>query len=462
MMFTEIELKNYMSLKNIKLDMKQKNDAKSIVAIYGENGSGKSNVVSAFMNLSLSINTLKSQKIFNKMESNILSDDENDNNMSDDAKKMKLDAIRSIQNSQYTSLLRIFQNTYLFGEHGPTELKFNFKIDGHAGYYKLVFEKSNGKAYLATEELNYVIKKSSGMIYIITGDKDGNISYKLSPQLLKNKELFASIDDSIYRLWGKHSFLSIFNEFQNENNNKYIEDNVLASFLTVISDFRQISFKTDGASGMSQFPKLLPDLYRGTIDYDGSEERIIRTMAALDKYFVPLYSDIVELSYKSIRVDDNMIRYELYEKKRISNKIVEIPFALESNGTKRLLDLFPLFLNAVNGNTVIIDEIDQGIHDLLIDRIIDNIKEDITGQLIFTTHDTQVMKQLDVSSLYVIQVDSEGNKRIVNISKASKGKIAANNNVQKLYLDGYFAGIPYSDDVDFYDILEGIGVNNDK
>ncbi|WP_155832132.1 AAA family ATPase [Companilactobacillus nodensis] len=157
-----------------------------------------------------------------------------------------------------------------------------------------------------------------------------------------------------------------------------------------------------------------------------------------------------------------MIRYELYEKKRISNKIVEIPFALESNGTKRLLDLFPLFLNAVNGNTVIIDEIDQGIHDLLIDRIIDNIKEDITGQLIFTTHDTQVMKQLDVSSLYVIQVDSEGNKRIVNISKASKGKIAANNNIQKLYLDGYFAGIPYSDDVDFYDILEGIGVNNDK
>lgn len=175
------------------------------------------------------------------------------------------------------------------------------------------------------------------------------------------------------------------------------------------------------------------------------------------KYFIPLYSDIESMFYKKNNTENGEINYELYEKKRISNKLITIPFDLESNGTQRLLSLFPLFLNAIAGRTVIIDEIDQGIHDLLIERLIDNVREDLEGQLIFTTHDTQIMQQLDASSLYVLQVDYAGNKRIVNISKASQKNIAANNNIQKLYLNGYFSGIPYADDVDFYDILEDLG-----
>ena len=166
-----------------------------------------------------------------------------------------------------------------------------------------------------------------------------------------------------------------------------------------------------------------------------------------------MYSDIENIFYKKSSSKSDEIHYELYEKKRISNTLITVPFSLESNGTKKLLNLFPLFLNAISGQTVIIDEIDQGIHDLLVERIVDNVQEDLEGQLIFTTHDTQIMQQLDVSSLYVLQIDSLGNKRIVNLSKASQKSIAANNNIQKLYLNGYFSGVPYADDVDFYDIL---------
>lgn len=439
-MFTSVEFENYMSLKKLELNIKQKNDFKNIVAIYGENGSGKSNVVSAFMNLRLSLDTLNAKK---RLDEFVSSD------------------IRNIYSGR-SRIDGVFENTYLFGATEPMSLKYNFKIDGHFGYYKLILKKdNNGLLYLASEELNYLIKKSSGIVFHITSDDKQNISVKISPQLFKNANLSNSMNDLINRLWGKHTFLAIFRNFEVENNEKYIIENVLNNFLKVLSKFGNLSFKTDDASGTNTFTQILHNLISGTVNNENTKDKIEKTSESLSKYFVPLYSDIMSLFYKTESLEDNKTKYELYEKKRISNEVVEIPFILESNGTKKLLDLFPLLLNAVDGNTVVIDEIDQGIHDLLIDRIIDNIKDDITGQLIFTTHDTQVMKQLDTSSLYVIQVDSSGNKRISNISRASKGNIASNNNIQKLYLEGYFAGIPYADDVDFYDIIENLEVDHD-
>ncbi|APX71971.1 ATP-binding protein [Companilactobacillus allii] len=450
-MFTSVEFENYMSLKKLKLNIKQKNDFKKIVAIYGENGSGKSNIVSAFMNLRLSLDTLNAKK---KLDEFLSSDTKNENIMN--VKHY------TAMYSDRSRIDRVFENTYLLGATEPMSLKYNFKIYGHFGYYKLIFKKdSSGSLYLASEELNYLIKKSSGVIFHITSDENQNISIKVSPQLFKNANLSNSMDDLIKRLWGKHTFLAIFQEFAVENNEKYIIENVLNNFLKVQSKFEHLSFKTDNARGANNFRQMLHNLISGTVNNGNTRNKIENTSESLNKYFVPLYSDIMSLHYKTESLEDNKTKYELYEKKRISDEIVEIPFVLESNGTKKLLNLFPLLLNAVNGDTVIIDEIDQGIHDLLIDRIIENVKDDITGQLIFTTHDTQVMKQLDVSSLYVIQVDSSGNKRVSNISKASKSNIASNNNIQKLYLEGYFAGIPYADDVDFYDIIENLGVNHD-
>ena len=74
--------------------------------------------------------------------------------------------------------------------------------------------------------------------------------------------------------------------------------------------------------------------------------------------------------------------------KKINKKIVEVPFDLESTGTKKLLTLFPLFYSVAEGDVVFIDEIDTGIHDVLFAHIIKNIVDTSKGQLIFTTHNT--------------------------------------------------------------------------
>jgi len=464
-MFTGLEIENYKAFKNLKLKMKKNNLPKSIVAIYGENGAGKSNIVSAFMNLGMSLRTVDTQKQWTEIQTQMAAEKdltENDNSQNSLSEAM-LAFIRSGK-MNYRQLSQIFNaSTHMIGTTKPMRVQYDFELDGHHGYYELIFKISDSKKmYLASETLNYLIKKSSGVLFEITSGSDGNIAYKWSPTLYKNSEIRKLIDDSVERLWGKHTFLAILNSFMTDSNQKYIKKNVSENLLKVIGNFGRIAFRTDMATGVNAFSTMLGDLNRGRIRRnDDNKHKLEVTKEALNKYFVPLYSDVLGVSYRAKIVDDK-IEYRLYVQKRIGGQKLIIPFDFESNGTKKLLNLFPLFLNAVYGETVIIDEIDQGIHDLLIDRLIDNLQDDIKGQLIMTTHDTQVMQQLSVSSLYVIQTDNDGNKQVANLSKASKDNIAAHNNVQKMYLNGYFSGVPYADDVDFYDILSGLEGSSDE
>lgn len=453
-MITALHLDNYKSFKHLDLVLKKGEKPKKIVAIYGENGSGKSNIVSAFQKLTASLRTVDIQTELAKIQAKNIDD-------TDEGNQIPGFILSLIKNGKLndTNLLSVFRSTYMLQTDEPMKVKYDFNINGREGYYELVFKKNNGKPYLFSEKLYFLIKKSAGNIFEIFSNHNGEINMTFSPSLFLKRDIKEITEDAVSRLWGNHTFLSIFNNIVNQTNRKYITDNISKNFMSVLSEFNAIAYKSDDSTSVNVFGKLLSNMIAGKVENSKDQlKKIELTEISLKKYFVPLYSDIMDVFYKYVNDDKNYLRYELYEKKRIGGEILEIPFGLESHGTKQLLDLFPLFLNAVHGETVVIDEIDQGIHDLLIDRLIDNIKDDIEGQLIFTTHDTQVMKELDSSSLYIIKINSEGNKEVVNISKNNKTNIAAHNNVQKKYLEGYFAGIPYSDDVDFYDILENLEV----
>lgn len=453
-MITALHLNNYKSFKQLDLDLKKGNRPKKMVAIYGENGSGKSNIVSAFQNLVASLKTVSIQAELAKVQAQNMDESEGENRVPN----FVLELIRNGTLND-TDLLSVFRNTYMFQTDEPMRIKYDFSIDGKEGYYEFIFKKHENKPYLSSEKLYFLIKKSSGILFQISNDDNGGVKEVWSPSLFKNNEIKKLTEDATSRLWGKHTFLSIFNNITHQTNKKYIEDNISNNFLAVLNEFNTIAFKSDRSTGINMFGQLLQNMMIGQVpDDENQRNRIKSTENSLRKYFIPLYSDIMDIFYNIISDGKDTLRYELYEKKRIGGEILEIPFKLESHGTRQLLELFPLFLNAVHGETVVIDEIDQGIHDLLIDRLIENIKDDIEGQLIFTTHDTQVMKELDPTSLYIIQIDSEGNKRVVNVPQVKNSNITAHNNIQKKYLEGYFSGIPYSDDVDFFDILEDLEV----
>ena len=148
----------------------------------------------------------------------------------------------------------------------------------------------------------------------------------------------------------------------------------------------------------------------------------------------------------------------------IADKLRDIPYTDESRGTKRILSQFTDLMSAMTGGTVVIDEIDNGIHDVMIKNIIMSIKDELKGQLIITTHNTLLWEFLPKNEVYIIDVDYKGNKSINCITDYNV-KIQKNHNNRDLYFKGVFGGVPNGEYIDFEDIrrtLEDFEAKEDK
>ena len=82
-MLSYIELKNFKSLTDVKIDLRGENKKpKKMIFIYGENGAGKTNLISSILFLEKSLltlsNNIKLRKIYDKNVPELLSDIEND------------------------------------------------------------------------------------------------------------------------------------------------------------------------------------------------------------------------------------------------------------------------------------------------------------------------------------------------------------------------------------------------
>ena len=99
------------------------------------------------------------------------------------------------------------------------------------------------------------------------------------------------------------------------------------------------------------------------------------------------------------------------------------------------------------------DEIDYEIHDLLMEAIIESILDIKCGQLIATTHNTMLLQNIDKKNVYIIDLDSEANKQVINLGSASK-RIQPNHSIYSQYLQGHFGGVPFIDDIDLEYVQE--------
>ena len=152
-------------------------------------------------------------------------------------------------------------------------------------------------------------------------------------------------------------------------------------------------------------------------------------------------------------MDEDRLEYELYFKKLIGNQIVDVPFTYESTGTQKLLDIFPFLFSSILGSSVFLDEIDSGIHDLLMANILEQLNGDIKGQFIATTHNTMLMERLPQDSVYIIVSDANGDKDIVCVSDY-KFRTQKNNNIRSKYLRGDYEGVPFVGYLSFKDLVD--------
>ena len=185
---------------------------------------------------------------------------------------------------------------------------------------------------------------------------------------------------------------------------------------------------------------MLMDLDSGTIKQDQIGQ-LLNYEEVIYSYFSALYSDIKDVSYHTKERKDSL-DYQLFIHKNIGGELTEIPFYLESNGTKNLLELLQAFFWVVKGNIVIVDEIDAGIHDVLMTSIIKNIRENISGQLIFTTHDVWQLSSslLRHDEIWFTEKNKDGSTDLYSLNDFKEHKTI---DIQKGYLCGRYGSIPF-------------------
>ena len=416
---------------------------KNFAAIYGENGSGKTNFILSIRFLIDSMVSFYSDHILQILQEKMDSG-EIENNLFSAIKAIGWDTPIHIQ-----TINESMKQCRMIGCTSPTEVEYGFHYKNHDGVYHIVFTDT-----ILEESLRFWTGKQTGTMYSVSMTNEHKIQCKLSPKAFQSARLRQDIQADAERFWGKHSLLGIIINQINRQNAIYTKDNYSQYFIDVLDCFNQLKVLTKNqlSAQLLLFKQnnntILPNLDSGVIS-KSALPLLQRSERVVNSILTQTYAEIKEVKYH-IEQDKDQLRYHLEIYKMIAGEVRRIDVDDESAGTIHILEILSPLMSALAGMTVFIDEADTGIHDILFRNIIESIKDDIAGQLILTTHNTTLLEKIDSQNAYIIYVDYEGNKEAVCIDEYDVQKT---NNARSLYLKGVFGGIPVSEPFDDSSIL---------
>ena len=127
---------------------------------------------------------------------------------------------------------------------------------------------------------------------------------------------------------------------------------------------------------------------------------------------------------------------------------ISLPAGIESEGTMRLLYYLIPLLDALNlGCVLAIDELDASLHPLLVRRVVEMFQSPKTNpkgaQLIFTTHDTSLLQDMETlfrrDQVWFVEKNEDQASELYSLAefKTQKGE-----DFSLAYLRGLYGGIP--------------------
>ena len=181
-----------------------------------------------------------------------------------------------------------------------------------------------------------------------------------------------------------------------------------------------------------------------------------KTEMALTMFFSSLYSNILAAHYVVEANQQGAQQYVLHFLEKTGNETVDVPYQCESTGTNKLVGLFDYLYKAATDDCVIfIDEIDEGINDILLRDIFNSIDDSIVGQFVVTTHNTLLLKASLKKNIYLLDRGQDNN--VVSYSLDEFGrKIQPATDVVGQYLNGLYGGVPQSGSFSIDYIVEAL------
>lgn len=173
------------------------------------------------------------------------------------------------------------------------------------------------------------------------------------------------------------------------------------------------------------------------VDSVPDELRKIMTVANLDESRLPKQFTTFEI-------------YSIYKKYDEKGKVVgeeKIPYEMESSGTKKMMAVVLTLLESLHKDRVIImDEFDDSFHLSLTKALLNIINsESNTNQFVFTTHNLNLLdSNLRVDQIYLMEKDFLGKTDVYSLFDFNELKGASRSDISfvKRYLNGQFGALP--------------------
>lgn len=156
----------------------------------------------------------------------------------------------------------------------------------------------------------------------------------------------------------------------------------------------------------------------------------------------PIMSSLAspELNFRMI----DILRFQTIHK-RAPNVVFDLDVE-ESNGTRKLFQILLRLLDVVrNGKSLMMDEFDMGLHTRLADFIIDIIHASENSQLLFTSHNTNLidMKRLRKDQVVFVNKLDDGSTEVYSLYDYKDFR--DNMDAEKGYIQGRFDAVPFVD-----------------
>lgn len=148
----------------------------------------------------------------------------------------------------------------------------------------------------------------------------------------------------------------------------------------------------------------------------------------------------------SIGVDNGVRTVKEFVFKQLGKNgyVGELDIKAQSDGTVRLLTLIPALYSAIKlGHTMVIDEINHSIHPSLIFALINYYANTTTtGQLIFTTHETCLLNQQQLMRPDEVWF-TEKNEGATRMYSLNEFKVHSTISIENGYMQGRYGAIPF-------------------
>lgn len=204
----------------------------------------------------------------------------------------------------------------------------------------------------------------------------------------------------------------------------------------------------------------IPEALKTKLQEDVKEGTTVRFLTWLSNEYIAVTRRKGELLAKKL------VTYH----QKLDGKEIQFEMRHESDGSRRVIDLLPAFLDLSTGKSqkvYVIDELDRSLHTHLtrdlITAYLASCSAQSRSQLLMTTHDVMIMDQklLRRDEMWVAERDKSGISNLYSFNEFKE--VRYDKDIRKSYLQGRLGGIPEIFlDFAFFGNSRGISADKEK